>query len=285
MVQSFFLLSVVCPHAAFAILTSQQWFIQFDEPIRKIKQKIFPRVKNSRSLHRTFNVEPLYLQHENTGLAIDYMVSVMKQYLSKHKVQLKFVKHWQVPLSKRFRALKLWFVLRNYGISGLQVVKIQHRTFIITVEFPIRTWFVRMWGWLRSSRPWWGQTRGLRSLRPGQRQTLSFSCFLLNFIFRHLGMVVFRLKGDCSMTETLLKKLNSSGKLHAVPCCIKGRYVIRYWSLWLIRTSWQIIIIRFTVTSQRTTAQVRKYFFSVWKFYDFHKRIILLSVFTNVVLN
>ncbi len=25
------------------------------------------RVKNSRSLHKTFNVEPLYLQHENTG--------------------------------------------------------------------------------------------------------------------------------------------------------------------------------------------------------------------------
>ena len=31
------------------------------------------------------------------------------------------VQHWQVPLSKRFRALKLWFVLRNYGVSGLQV--------------------------------------------------------------------------------------------------------------------------------------------------------------------
>ena len=30
--------------------------------------------------------------------------------------------HWQVPLSKRFRALKLWFVLRNYGISGLQAM-------------------------------------------------------------------------------------------------------------------------------------------------------------------
>ena len=28
--------------------------------------------------------------------------------------------HWQVPLSKRFRALKLWFVIRNYGIKGLQ---------------------------------------------------------------------------------------------------------------------------------------------------------------------
>merc|ERR1719481_1753791 len=55
---------------------------------------------------------------------------------------------------------------------------------------------------------------------------------------RHLGMVVFRLKGDCAMTEKLLKKLNSSGKMHAVPCCIKGRYVIR-----------------FTITSQKTTNQ------------------------------
>lgn len=58
-------------------------------------------VKNSGAVHRTFNVEPLYLQHENSGLAIDYM-------------------HWQIPLSKRFRSLKLWFVLRSYGIKGLQ---------------------------------------------------------------------------------------------------------------------------------------------------------------------
>lgn len=30
------------------------------------------------------------------------------------------MQHWQIPLSKRFRALKLWFVIRNYGIKGLQ---------------------------------------------------------------------------------------------------------------------------------------------------------------------
>lgn len=35
--------------------------------IRKIMIKAFCRVKNSCALHRTFNVEPLYLQHENSG--------------------------------------------------------------------------------------------------------------------------------------------------------------------------------------------------------------------------
>jgi len=54
---------------------------------------------------------------------------------------------------------------------------------------------------------------------------------------RHLGMVVFKLKGDNALTEQLLKRLNSSGKMHAVPASLKGKYVIR-----------------FTVTSPRTTA-------------------------------
>ena len=28
--------------------------------------------------------------------------------------------HWGIPLSRRFRSLKLWFVIRNYGVTGLQ---------------------------------------------------------------------------------------------------------------------------------------------------------------------
>ena len=52
-------------------------------------------------------------------------------------------------------------------------------------------------------------------------------------------MVVFRLKGEENdSTEKLLKKLNGSGKMHAVPANLKGKYVIR-----------------FTVTSPRTTLQ------------------------------
>jgi histidine decarboxylase len=58
-------------------------------------------VDNAQWLHKTFTVAPLYLNHKYSGAAIDYM-------------------HWQVGLSRKFRALKLWFVLRSFGIEGIQ---------------------------------------------------------------------------------------------------------------------------------------------------------------------
>ncbi|XP_075988290.1 histidine decarboxylase isoform X4 [Anticarsia gemmatalis] len=141
-------------------------------------------VKDSTALHRTFNVNPIYLRHENSGKAIDYM-------------------HWQIPLSRRFRALKLWFVLRNYGVVGIQ-----------------------------------------KHIRESVRLAQKFEALVLadpRFEIpqpRNLGMVAFRLKGDNALTERLLKRLNARGYIHAVPACFKGIYVIR-----------------FTVTSQRTTNQ------------------------------
>ena len=58
-------------------------------------------VESSLWLHKTFTVAPLYLNHKYSGAAIDYM-------------------HWQVGLSRRFRSLKLWFVLRSFGTEGIQ---------------------------------------------------------------------------------------------------------------------------------------------------------------------
>lgn len=45
---------------------------------------------------------------------------------------------------------------------------------------------------------------------------------------RHLGLVVFRLKGENELTEQLLKALNSTGLIHCVPASIKGKYIIRF---------------------------------------------------------
>ncbi|XP_013784595.1 tyrosine decarboxylase-like, partial [Limulus polyphemus] len=58
-------------------------------------------VKDRFKLTQALVVDPLYLQHSYSDKSIDY-------------------RHWGIPLSRRFRALKLWFVIRNYGIEGLQ---------------------------------------------------------------------------------------------------------------------------------------------------------------------
>lgn len=45
---------------------------------------------------------------------------------------------------------------------------------------------------------------------------------------RHLGMVVFRLRGENSLTEKLLKKMNTRGRVHCVPAALHEKYVIRF---------------------------------------------------------
>lgn len=60
-------------------------------------------VADRATLVRTLSVLPEYLRTTATesGKVIDY-------------------RDWQVPLGRRFRALKLWFVLRHYGAEGLR---------------------------------------------------------------------------------------------------------------------------------------------------------------------
>jgi aromatic-L-amino-acid decarboxylase len=50
-------------------------------------------------------------------------LSVTPEYLRNHASQSGTVidyRDWQVPLGRRFRALKLWFVIRHYGVEGLR---------------------------------------------------------------------------------------------------------------------------------------------------------------------
>lgn len=60
-------------------------------------------VKDRRPLVQALTLNPVFLQNAATasGEVIDY-------------------KDWQVPLGRRFRALKLFFVLKTYGTTGLQ---------------------------------------------------------------------------------------------------------------------------------------------------------------------
>jgi aromatic-L-amino-acid/L-tryptophan decarboxylase len=66
-------------------------------------------VAERKVLIQTLNVLPEYLRNQasESGAVIDY-------------------RDWQVPLGRRFRSLKLWCVLRYYGIEGLQFQLREH---------------------------------------------------------------------------------------------------------------------------------------------------------------
>ena len=59
-------------------------------------------VKDVNILLKTFEVLPEYLKTKSRGQVNDY-------------------RDWGIPLGRRFRALKLWFVIRSYGMEGIRI--------------------------------------------------------------------------------------------------------------------------------------------------------------------
>jgi len=58
-------------------------------------------VKDAGLLIKTFEILPEYLKTKTRGAVNDY-------------------RDWGVPLGRRFRALKLWFVIRSFGLEGIR---------------------------------------------------------------------------------------------------------------------------------------------------------------------
>ena len=58
-------------------------------------------VRDPESLVKTLGIRPSYLETQGRDGIINYS-------------------EWSVPLGRRFRALKLWFVIRSYGVAQLQ---------------------------------------------------------------------------------------------------------------------------------------------------------------------
>ena len=66
-------------------------------------------IKHRRDVTSALSITPSYLRNElsDAGLVTDY-------------------RDWQIPLGRRFRSLKIWFVLRTYGINGLKAYIRKH---------------------------------------------------------------------------------------------------------------------------------------------------------------
>ncbi|GCC17316.1 hypothetical protein chiPu_0020530 [Chiloscyllium punctatum] len=101
--------------------------------------------------------------------------------------------HWQIPLSRRFRSVKLWFVIRSFGVKKLQE-HIRH---------------------------------GTKMAKYFETLVRSDSNFEVP-AKRHLGLVTFRLKGPNRLTEELLTELNQSGTIYLVPATISKKFIIRF---------------------------------------------------------
>lgn len=131
-------------------------------------------VKDRFRLTQALVVDPLYLQHSYSEKSIDY-------------------RHWGIPLSRRFRALKLWFVIRSFGVEGLQKYIREHCRLAKRFEAHVRK-------------------------EPSFEVASPVG----------LGLVCFRLKGTNLINQKLLSSINASGKLHMVPASLNDRYVIRF---------------------------------------------------------
>ncbi|KAJ4386078.1 hypothetical protein N0V93_008970 [Gnomoniopsis smithogilvyi] len=110
-------------------------------------------------------------------------------------------RNWGIPLGRRFRALKIWFVMRNYGVKGIQ--EYIRSGICLADQFA---------GWLRG--------------RPDLFEIITGPSFALT---------VFRIKdlnGDENtmnkLTKAVYEEINSTGKLWVTSTMLEGKFTIRF---------------------------------------------------------
>ena len=133
-------------------------------------------VADRAALINTLTILPEYLRNAATesGAVIDY-------------------RDWQIALGRRFRALKLWFVIRHYGTEGLRYHVRRH--IALAQEFA---------RWVAES---------------GDFELVGHP---------PLNLVCFRHKAGDEVSRALLDRLNRSGRLYLSHAVLDGRFTLRF---------------------------------------------------------
>jgi aromatic-L-amino-acid decarboxylase len=108
-------------------------------------------------------------------------------------------REWQIPLGRRFRSLKIWFVLRTYGVKGLQE-------------------YIR---------------RGIKFGEEFADMVRSRSDLFEILTGPSFALVVFRMVGQDEdeknkLTKALCEKINTSGKMWVTPTVLEAKFAIRF---------------------------------------------------------
>lgn len=132
-------------------------------------------VGNREELINTFSILPEYLRNQATesGQVFDY-------------------RDWHIQLGRRFRSLKLWFVLRHYGVEGLQ----HHIRSHVELAQMFKNWIV---------------------------ESEEFELF----VEPPLNLVCFRHKAGDEFNMKLMNAVNQTGKAFFTHTKLNGQVVLR----------------------------------------------------------
>ena len=137
-------------------------------------------IKDASLLIKTFEILPEYLKTRTRGKVNDY-------------------RDWGIPLGRRFRALKLWSVIRSYGTEGLQDRIRQHIRFATELKDMML------------------QEKDFEILAP----------VVINVVcFRYAPEVIDETERN-GLNEKLNHRLNDSGKIYLSHTVLNGKYTLR----------------------------------------------------------
>lgn len=138
-------------------------------------------VRDKEALINCFSINPEYLKTKSTGQVNDY-------------------RDWGIQLGRRFRALKLWFVIRNFGVQGLRVKIREHISLAKELE------------------EWIEHSEDFELITP---RTLNLVCF------RYHPAAGSDEENLNQINEQLLEKLNKSGYVFLSHTKLNGKYTLR----------------------------------------------------------
>ncbi|XP_068140972.1 3,4-dihydroxyphenylacetaldehyde synthase 2 isoform X1 [Drosophila tropicalis] len=133
-------------------------------------------LKDANKVVDSFNVDRIYLKHKYEGQS-----------------QIPDFRHWQIPLGRRFRALKVWITFRTLGAEGLRAHVRKHISLAEQFEKLVK------------------DDKRFELVAP-----------------RALGLVCFRPKGDNEITAQLLQRLMERKKIYMVKAEHAGCLFLRF---------------------------------------------------------